>query len=362
MSLRAIIFSLGTLAVSTSAVAQVGPSPLLDEAISKTREMAFRSNEVDWYLLEPKVRSAAADAEDVIDLLNAFEVLVEGLGDGHSFVNVSAADRAEYRLRYNREFDESRPQKVVTSTYRSRREPEGRRLFLNGGAPARLVTVPMILGGGTQALVYANALFAKVVEDAHDTCGFIVDLRGNQGGNIWPMVAGLSPLLGQGWRSFELGSDGITTSAGYLENGAAIAGEGEYEGQTIVQVDGWKPYERLSQLPVAVLIDDAVASSGEGVAVGFKGRPGTQFFGQTTYGAASSNEGFLIDDRVNIVVTTGMMVDRDGRTYPTGISPDTLVVDGPGSSNDPDDAMVEAAKIWLAGDANCGAVTTAPAN
>tara|TARA_B100000678_G_C18222690_1_gene507572 strand:- start:523 stop:1569 length:1047 start_codon:yes stop_codon:yes gene_type:complete len=335
------------LAVSTSAVAQTDPSQLLDEALLKTREMAFRSDQVDWPLLEAEVRHAAADANDVVDLLGAFEILVEGLGDGHSFVNVSAADRTEFRSRFGHDFDAQRPHKSVTSTFRSRREPEARQVALRGTATARLVTVPMKQGGGPEATAYANALFANIAEGAEGSCGYIVDLRGNQGGNVWPMVAGLSPLLGEGWRSFELGADGDTTSAGYLSGGAAIAGEGEYEGQTIVQVDGWRSFPRLAQVPVAVLIDDAVGSSGEGVAVAFKGRAKTRFFGEKTYGAASSNEGFIIGDRVNIVITTGMMADRHGRIYPDGVSPDTAVAMGPGSSADPDDAVVEAAKAWL---------------
>ena len=355
MSLRSFTISMGFLAFSASASAQVDPSPLLDEALTKTREMAFRSDQVDWSTLEPQVRSAASEANDIVDLLAAFEVLVEGLGDGHSFVNASAADRAEFHHRFGREYDALRPKKAVTSLYRSRREPEGRTLALRGTATAHLVTVPMIQGGGPRAAAYASALFANIAEGAERSCGYIVDLRGNQGGNIWPMVAGLTPLLDEGWQSFELNSDGNTTSAGYLEGGAAIAGEGEYEGQTIVQLDGWLPLPRLSQLPVAVLIDDAVASSGEGVAIGFKGRPRTRFFGEPTYGAASSNEGFVIDDRVNIVITTSMMADRDGRVYPDGIPPDTGVLAGAGSSVDPDDSAVEAAKVWLASQDQCRA-------
>jgi C-terminal processing protease CtpA/Prc len=29
-------------------------------------------------------------------------------------------------------------------------------------------------------------------------CGWIVDLRGNGGGNIWAMLAGVGPILGEG--------------------------------------------------------------------------------------------------------------------------------------------------------------------
>lgn len=353
MSLRSFSLAVSLLAASEVASAQVNPSTELEQAIATTREMAFRADQVDWSVLEPEVRAAAVDAKDLIDLLSALEILVEGLGDGHSFVNASAQDRSEFRRRFGRHFDAMRSTKTITSHFKSRRLPEARRLSLPSTATAHLVTVPMIQGGGVQAVTYANTLFANVAEGADGSCGYVVDLRGNQGGNVWPMVVGLTPLLGENWRSFEADADGTTTSAGYLENGAAIAGEGDYEGQTIVRLDDWRSLPRLATVPVAVLIDDAVGSSGEGVAVAFRGRPETRFFGEKTYGVASSNEGFMVANRINIVLTTAMMADRDGRIYPDGILPDTLVPAGSGSLVDPDDAVVESAKIWLASQSTC---------
>ncbi len=34
--------------------------------------------------------------------------------------------------------------------------------------------------------------------DARNPCGWVLDLRENTGGNIWPMLAGLGPLIGDG--------------------------------------------------------------------------------------------------------------------------------------------------------------------
>lgn len=353
MSLRSFCLAVSLLAASEAASAQVDPSTEIEQAIATTREMAFSADQVDWSVLEPEVRAAAIEAKDLIDLLGALEILVEGLGDGHSFVNASAEDRSEFRRRFGRHFDAMRPTKTITSQFISRRLPEARRLKLPSLETVHLVTVPMIQGGGEQAVAYAQTLFANVAEGGDDSCGYIVDLRGNQGGNVWPMVVGLTPLLGENWRSFEVDADGKTTSAGYLKNGAAIAGEGDYEGQTIVRLGDWRSLPRLATVPVAVLIDDAVGSSGEGVAVAFRGRPETRFFGEKTYGVASSNEGFMVADRINVVVTTAMMADRHGRLYPDGILPDTLVQAGAGSLVDPDDAVVESAKIWLESQSTC---------
>jgi carboxyl-terminal processing protease len=40
-------------------------------------------------------------------------------------------------------------------------------------------------------------------------CGWIVDLRGNGGGNMWAMLAGIGPILGEGEPGASLGKDGI---------------------------------------------------------------------------------------------------------------------------------------------------------
>jgi C-terminal processing protease CtpA/Prc len=178
-------------------------------------------------------------------------------------------------------------------------------------------------------------------------------MRGNLGGNVWPMTVGVGALLGEGWQSYEIDRDGKRSPYVRLEQGAAVIVSGEQAGLTIIAPDAWQPLPALAEVPVAMLIDDAVASSGEGMAVAFRGRANTRFFGQRTYGSASSNEGFVLDDRVNIVVTTAMMSDRTGAIYPDGVPPDDEVAFGPGDAADPDDAVVEAAKAWLGAQPAC---------
>src|SRR4051812_15802719 len=34
--------------------------------------------------------------------------------------------------------------------------------------------------------------------ETHAPCGWIVDIRGNRGGSMWPMLAGVGPILGEG--------------------------------------------------------------------------------------------------------------------------------------------------------------------
>ncbi len=168
-----------------------------------------------------------------------------------------------------------------------------------------------------------------------------MDLRGNTGSNVWPMLLGLSGLLGDGPQGRSEDAAGRVEDYATLREGSAVVLAEQGRGLTMMTIDGWRPIPRLADAPVALLLDGATASSGEGVAVAFAGRPATRSFGVTTYGAASSNEGYGLADGTNVVVTTSMMMDRNGRTYPDGFSPDERV-EGVG------DEPVAAARAWLA--------------
>lgn len=85
----------------------------------------------------------------------------------------------------------------------------------------------------------------------------------------------------------------------------------------------------------------------------FKGRANTRFFGLRTGGLASSNDNTILSDGTNMVITVAMMMDRTGAVHPQGVEPDQVVENGEGSTDDPDDAVVEAARAWLATQPAC---------
>jgi hypothetical protein len=325
------------------------------EAITAVRPSALGAGRVDWPALESDLRRQAETATDTADMLPIYDQLLLALGDGHSFVQADPELARVYRERHGRAYDADRPKPAaMTSAFRGRQEIEGRDIPLASGRSVRVVVTPQIFGGGAGARAASARLFSAVTETP-DTCGYVVDLRGNQGGNVWPMLVGLSPLLGDGPQGRERDRSGRVSTYARLTEGAAIVLEGEYKDMAMTRAENWRPMPDLVDLPVAVLIDDAVASSGEGVAVAFKGRSLTRYFGQKTYGVATSNSGFMMADGVNLVVTLAEMVDRDGRTYPDGVSPDEVVAHGPGRADDPEDAVVEAARDWLATQATCRA-------
>jgi C-terminal processing protease CtpA/Prc len=178
-------------------------------------------------------------------------------------------------------------------------------------------------------------------------CRWIVDLRANGGGNMWPMLAGIGPLLG------DTIVGGSTSPRGkahwkYKDGAASLVHE---DGRVETLVTATAPVTLRDRWPpVAVLIDDATGSSGEVMAVAFQGRPNTRFFGRPTAGVSTTNQGFRLPDGANMVITVGTYVDRIGTTYGRPVVPDVAIASPfTGPSMLRGDPPVAAALDWLRG-------------
>lgn len=135
---------------------------------------------------------------------------------------------------------------------------------------------------------------------ASGPAGWVVDLRGNQGGSMWPMLAVVSPLLPDGVLGHFVpphGPDQVWT----LRRGRIrLAGREIARGAPTAT-----PLPR-----VAVLTDGDTASSGEAVAVAFRGRPHARTFGAETAGMTSANESHLLRDGAWMHLTVAYFADH----------------------------------------------------
>jgi len=153
------------------------------------------------------------------------------------------------------------------------------------------------------------------------------------------------------WTSFgegKLGAfhDGGGKDSNWLYRDGTVGTEGS-ENWKYPRVEG-EPYRVAGNPAVAVLIDGGTASSGEAVAIAFRGRSRTRFFGEPTMEVSTNNTNFLLSDGANMILTIGVQVDRDGNEYQDGIQPDASVA-SPGQILAPErDAGIVAAEQWLA--------------
>ena len=155
---------------------------------------------------------------------------------------------------------------------------------------------------------------------------------------MWPMLAGIGPLLGEGHVGAFVHPDEQQQLWYYADGQARLDEKPMFTASA-------EPSHQLAQSmpPVAVLIGHYTASSGEAIVVAFRGRPRTYSFGEETAGRSTSNQGFQLSDGAVIALTVATFADRTGQTYGSKIAPDQIVDQGTQS----DDYVVKAAIEWL---------------
>jgi C-terminal processing protease CtpA/Prc len=202
-------------------------------------------------------------------------------------------------------------------------------------------------------LAYVHALRDGIADaEAGRTCGYIVDLRRNPGGNMWPQLLGLQPLLGTrtvgGFRARDGGK-----AWWRLDHDRASSAD-------VVTIAALKPLPRSDSAgarPVAVLLGTDTASAGEAVAIAFRARPATRFFGWHTAGLTTANATVMLPDQAALVLAVADMIDRNGNAYPHHVAPDeeTVAAMRVHRLHRYDDVTRRAAAQWLGSTPACAA-------
>jgi len=286
----------------------------LDIALDSIRATSMHGESVDWTAVRDSALLLAAGAERPSDTYGAIGWAL-GRVDRHSFLQFHRGDVNPRLL-------------------------DGRVGYLR---------IPFYAGPVEAPLADTLQHALRTLEGA-GACGWIVDLRMNGGGNVWPMQLGIAPLLGDSVIGVGM-VDGVVTDRTLYVGGAAIMEEAG-ERTVVVSID--EPYVmRNPDAPVAVLIDNATGSSAEGIAIAFRPRPNTRFFGAATAGYSTINRGSRLPDGANMVVTIGAMADRTGRTYGDAIEPDEAIEMPKGWWPSPTDAVARRAAEWVADQPGC---------
>jgi hypothetical protein len=305
------------IAVEPQQLVQPGLSDVarryVDEYLGVMQARSLKRHQIDWAAFRATVVAKAPLAQTIEQTHPILHHALTVLGDGHS----------SFRTANGRFFY------VPTRSCRASGAPAPTSLPADVG----YVRVGGFGGTGTAAVAFADSIQRAIrAADRDGLAGWIVDLRGNGGGNMWPMLAGLAPIVGDGPAGHFVEADG-TTLPWDVRDGAARLGD-------FVQVAVAAPYRLRRERPrVAVLTDNGVASSGEAVVVSFRERPDTRTFGVATCGLSTANSPFFMSDGGVLNLTIAVMADRTRRAYGDAIAPDEAVADP--------DAMVQRAIAWL---------------
>lgn len=231
---------------------------------------------------EAKAYALAAEPESLEEARDIVRTAVKVAGGKHSFLQPAGSVIAD-----------------ATSEW-----PAPEVSFREGGIP--VVSLPHFSGNRDEGVRYASAVLTAVPEDIP---GVVIDLRGNTGGNMYPMIAAVHRFL--------------------PDDGGTIRFRTRKRTQWIplsyaVQTAGVQQQSRI-ECPVAILTDDYTASSGEAVLICFRALDYVRTFGSPTAGYASANQPFPLPGGDRLVLTTGCDVARTGEVFcDDPIAPDIM--------------------------------------
>lgn len=326
----------------------------LDKVLGLMQKEALHRDSINWTQVRRETLVRAANAKTTLDTYPAVAYALSQLQEHHSSLelpdNLPAEQKETIRAEMKRVAGSRQPP-LGRSPFATRKEIEGHIDHLDGISFAHLV-VPMCVGqytdekkNATEFQQYADKLHGLVVNlQAQRPNGWIIDLRGNLGGNMWPMLAGIGLVTGEGdLGSFQ--SPGGNNESWYYRDGKAGS---RSRGEDSVGAQVKKPPFHLSRLPwVAVLLDRSTASSGEAVAISFAGRPRSRSFGEHTMGFATANDENPLPDGATLYLCSSVEADRTGKRYEDGIDPNVVLSVPDRIPSEEEDAVLRAAEKWL---------------
>ena len=272
----------------------------LTEIIAVLQREWLHRDKMDWDVFRRRVFEEAGAAQTIPQTYDAIRLALTLLGDKHTYYRTAAGENI-----WN---------------------PESPTQVTGKCEPAPLVTPPVPANIGYVRIQITPLTPKAAIQDAlrkgdrPGTIGWIVDLRNSRGGNLWPALAGIGSLLGEGTAGFFVDAANRATPWGYKDGRAWVGNE------TVDEVEA--PYRFVVPHPkVAVLTDIGVASSGEAVAIAFRERPNTRSFGTATCGLSTGIDSFLLANGARLNVAMSAMADRTRRSYGSVVEPDELVAD-----------------------------------
>ena len=288
------------------------------ETVLSLADHGVNGDSKEYEKAKEEALEAAEDAESREELYDVLDKAIKAAGGKHSGLLKPEDDKPE-----NPDLPEqkSKPKELTL--------PDDLEVEIEGGWA--FVNVPP-LAENTDREEYARTLATELVK-ARGTgvCSAIVDLRGTTGGDIVPILGGLSIFVPNGPAYYTVTRD---REASVMVSGTSVKGE------DLVNEDVGK-----WESTVAVLVDDTTAFAGEAALLALSGLENAQSFGEPTAGYTSTHRVFNFPDGSQMVIAMSNAVDAEENEYgDKPIKPDEIHEDDP----------MKAAKAWIYETTGCG--------
>lgn len=331
-----VLTATGQESASVSKAGSLGPAELkqyLDKVIEHAKAASLYREGVDWGTVEKDFYDKAKNAETVEGLAPAFTFLLSALKDFHGKFYYKNQQIA-YWYGELKENQKKIDPKIWSAIQSGQYKFKYRLLDKNTGY-LRIAGLPM-----GDNLKMSQEIRNAVCELKSQKAGkWIIDLRYNGGGNMYPMLEGLAPILGDGVIGGAKDFNGKPISIWKIKDSDFY-----YDDELAVDLPDNCRFK--SPPKVAVLTSQYTTSSGEVVAVAFKGRSNTRFFGENTSGFTTVTGWQTIKDNLVMSISTAFYNDRKGTIYRDYIDVDERV-DFTLSEDIKNDDAVNKAIAWL---------------
>ena len=161
-----------------------------------------------------------------------------------------------------------------------------------------IIHLPAFAGDDENCLRYARTVLDSISDTVKGVC---IDLRGNHGGNMYPMIAAVHRFL----------PDDILLKFKMRRRFRSVMPINKEFVANLVGVE----IESRINCPVAILTDEETASSGEAVLLCFRGLDNVRVFGSPTAGYASANESIILDNGSILALTVSCDIARTGEIF-----------------------------------------------
>jgi carboxyl-terminal processing protease len=299
LSYRILLILFGTLLNNNA----LGQREYLEEAIKIIENNSIRRDSVDFQRIKYDAYAKLENAHSIRECYPIITFILDQLRDNHSFLM-----EKQFVDRWASTSKTDNTQSVSFS---------GRVINNDVG----YIKVKDFSSGDSTAMSeFSNNLqnLIKTLDGQHIR-GWIVDIRENTGGNCWPMLTGLGPLIGDGICGYFINANQKKSAWYYKDGVAGVNSVG------ICKVSNPAYKLKNQNQPIAVLTGPHTASSGEIVAIAFRGKNNTKSFGQSTAGLSTGNGNFRLSDGSMIFLTSSIDADRRENAYGGRVKPDYYI-------------------------------------
>ncbi|MCE9619167.1 MAG: hypothetical protein K8R92_04590 [Planctomycetes bacterium] len=313
-----------------------------DELLATLRSHSVHRHHVDWPKVEPDIRARVARAATDDEKAAAIVGLFAQMNDVHSVLQIQGRSHLHYEG-----LDEDARQKLLPLLEREQAQSGKVAACLLDGRFGYVLVPTMAAYTPEQIEHFAHDLSRRITEIADQKpAGWIVDLRLNGGGNLYPMLLGLGSLLGEGVVGGTIDADGRAVQQWVLKSdGLYWRDSGEDRRFVAMDLSLRRPD---ATAPVVVLLGPMTRSSGQATALAFKGRPRTLLLGEpTAKGYTTVTNPISFGPDVTLSLAVGYMADRNGNACELLVLPEETVIGGDSFDDLKEDRKVREAIKWL---------------